>query len=105
MCFSIANSEVDRLLLTLMKENPELKTEIQQLSKLWVKQVMSQPSKYNKKKPRSFEYSKQKVFDALKWRQNNFLLNSDLEKRIPQDGDPGLGNAYEKELNTGCFYW
>ena len=100
----VPSCEIDRLLRTLMKENPELQDEIERLSKCWVAEVMSQPSKRNKGQPRSFEYSKSKIADVIKWRQKNKFLHSEVERRVELQGNPSQ-KTYLKEFSTGSFYW
>ena len=105
MAFSIDPIEIDRLIAALIRENPDLKNDIEKISRKWVTQVMIQPSKNDKNQPRSFEYSKKKILNVIKWRQKNMLLDADIEKRIEADGDPNLGGKFANEFNTGCFYW
>lgn len=104
MVFSIDSTEIDRLVSALIQENPDLKNDIEQISRQWIGQVMSQPSKTNKNQPRSFEYSKEKILKVIQWRQKNMLLDSDLKRRIEVDGDPNLGGQFAIEFSTGCFY-
>lgn len=106
--FPVASNEVDKMLHTLAQENcePLLQDEIStQLSRSWVAAVMGQPSKEDKSKPRSFDYSKKKINDVLKWRKKNGLLASEIDHRIHADGDPKQGGKYVFELETGAFYW
>ena len=105
MKFTVTSLEIDQMLLSLTEENLHLQNEIKQLSRSWVATVMSQPSKKDKTQPRSFDYSKNKIYNNLRWRQENRLLASDLEYRIDTDGDPKQGDKYTFELGTGCFYW
>ena len=97
--------EIDRLIAALIQEKPDLKNDIEQISRQWITQVMIQPSKKDKNQTRSFEYSKEKILNVMKWRQKNMLLDSDIEMRIKADGDPNLGGKLANEFNTGCFYW
>ena len=104
MAFSIDSTEIDHLVSALIQEYPDLKNDIEQISRQWIGQVMSQPSKTNKNQPRSFEYSKEKILKVIQWRQKNMLLDSDLKRRIEVDGDPNLGGQFAIEFSTGCFY-
>ncbi len=105
-CFPVTSKDVDLMLHSLSQEHVEMQDEIKQLSRTWVAAVMGQPSKQDKSQPRSFEYSKQKISDVLKWRQENELLASDVQERITTDGDPKKqGSKYIRELNSGSFYW
>ena len=106
MCLlsTIPSCEIDRLLRALMEENPELQNEIEHLSRRWVAEVMSQPSKSNKDRPRSFDYSKSKIESVLKWRKNHGFLLAEVERRVELQGNP-LQKTYLKEFNTSCFYW
>ena len=103
--FSVHTREIDQMLLILTQENPDLYYEIKLLSKNWIAAVMGQPSKNDTSRPRSFDYSKKKIIDVLKWRQEKRLLVSDLEDRIYTDGNPKQGSKYSFELGTGCLYW
>jgi len=100
----VSSCEIDRLLRALMEENPELQNEIEHLSRLWIAEVMNQPSKSNKGQKRSFDYSKSKIANVLKWRQNNGFLLAEVERRVELQGNP-MQTTYLKEFNTGCFYW
>lgn len=105
MVFPVASREIDQMILTLIQENLDLQDEIKELSRSWVVAVMGQPSKKDRTQPRSFDYSKKKILNVLKWRQENRLLASDLKDRIDVDGNPKQDSRYAFEFGCGCFYW
>ena len=102
--FEMPSADVDRMIKTLLSEEDEdLNDDIRNLSRQWITDVMSQPSKSNKLKVRSFGYSKKKISDVLKWKKKRGLLNSMIPDAIKNLEKGEVGDI--RVFQNNCFYW
>lgn len=114
---SIATTDEEQVIKMIEQLSQEFdKDEVQKLSKSWIRAVMSQPDKKKKDCRRSFEYSKKKLSEYLRWRKK-----SNVTSKIAYNlkNDPRCDDADEqkvlskkknkteaiKSASPGSLYW
>ncbi|GFH44236.1 hypothetical protein CTEN210_00710 [Chaetoceros tenuissimus] len=101
--FDVTDEECDEMFQALSQDtNAPWHEEVKYLSKSWVKAVMSQPYRKNKKMRRPFDYAKKKIVDYLDWRAKN-----NITKEIAYYSALEDGKEFTKVLKTGGhdLYW
>jgi len=99
--FIVSNAEVDQMVDELLKVQSSWdKNEIHNLSKAWIRAVMSQPYKKNKDQRRPFDYSKKKLIDYLDWR-NQSCITCQISHHLGDDGK----DIAKLGSNKNDLYW
>ena len=103
--FPVSNDEVNRMMTSLSSKEDaedyyEWGGEVKNLSREWVRAIMSQPYKGNKQKRRPFDYSRKKVIEYLLWRKREDIT-SKIEHHINSDGS----DIARLTTSQGSLYW
>lgn len=100
--FDVTDEECDEMFQALSQEESSWHEEVKYLSRSWVKAVMSQPYRKNKKIRRPFDYAKKKIVDYLDWRAKN-----NITKEIAYYSALEDGKEFTKVLKAGGhdLYW
>mmetsp|Transcript_12973 Transcript_12973/g.19453 ORF Transcript_12973/g.19453 Transcript_12973/m.19453 type:complete len:285 (-) Transcript_12973:130-984(-) len=96
--FQTSVEEVDQMIVELTSTEA-IRSEVASLSKTWIKNVMSQPSKKNKDARRSFEYSKKKLETYLLWRKENNI------SELVQANILGTDKEFLEDVAEKSLYW
>ena len=101
----VSNGEVNRMMTSLSSKEDaedyyEWGGEVKNLSREWVRAIMSQPYKGNKQKRRPFDYSRKKVIEYLLWRKREDIT-SKIEYHMNSDGS----DIARLTTGPGSLYW
>lgn len=100
--FPVSDEEVIRMIASLSssEEVCEWADEVQHLSKEWVRAIMSQQYKRNKKERRPFDYSRKKLIENLLWRKK-----TDITSKIALHMNSDGSEIAKLTTSPGCLYW
>lgn len=100
--FDVTDEECNEMIQALGQDQAPWHGEVKYLSKSWVKAVMSQPYRKNKKIRRPFDYAKKKIVDYLDWRTKNNITKDIAYYSALEDG-----KEFIKVFKTGGhdLYW
>lgn len=101
----VSDGEVNRMMGSLSskedaKDCYEWSDEVNNLSREWVRAVMSQPYKRNKQKRRPFDYSRKKLIEYLLWRKKTDIT-SKISHHLNSDGSA----MARLTTSHGSLYW